>query len=391
MKDVFNYIKQYQDQTFDEMPPTEVDYLLINEITYLPIDACFNENDRLSLAQVWDLCKGQDTPLHLTNRFLATKDRVALLELVANSMRYGSIIISNFDHQLDPDSHIQFCAITYSLSPDLHLVSFRGTDDSMVGWAEDFMLTYEETIPAQKAAAIYLGKILSKFKGKILISGHSKGGNLALFAGLEHVDQFKDKIQHLYLFDAPGLAKTYINKPTYQDIKAITSRYLPDDSLVGRMMYADIPPIIIKSNFFNLLQHNIMNWRIDQDRLQRANKATLNSDMIETTLHQWTESHSPEELETFFTYIFGQLSNMGYHSLNDLPTNLLLLLRQIQAESKNDPGPDHDTFDRLSRDLSAKWQAVRQRQRKAQFEAFQRRINANSSPRMTWKEKSKYR
>ena len=53
------------------------------------------------------------------------------------------------------------------------LISFRGTDDTIIGWKEDFNLS-TGVVPAQKGPYEYLQKISEHTDGMLRVGGHSK-------------------------------------------------------------------------------------------------------------------------------------------------------------------------------------------------------------------------
>lgn len=363
MKDIYSYIDQVSNQTFDQNPLNEVDILLFNELTYLPLDeylAKGNEQNLSVLAQTI----GEDLyGLQELNPFLATSDRIKLFELASASPRYQDILVSHFFNQLDQEDEIQICAVTYVIDTKQSLVCFRGTDDSLVGWKEDFKLTYLDVIPAQDAAAQYLASTIKQAEGELIITGHSKGGNLALFAAIQHFPLLKDRLVGLYLFDSPGLNQDLLELDAYQGLMDYTHLYLPEDSIVGRMMYTKFEPIIVKSDYFNIIQHNLVFWKIDNQQLVRAKQTTENSNLIDVTLKLWCQQYSKDELEEFFEYTFQTLADNGLVSINSITDNFFPLLQTMLQESKKTDNPIYEKSNTMLKNILTIWNEERKKLR----------------------------
>ena len=127
-----------------------------------------------------------------------------MFEQAAKTNRFGSIELHDYINSVDTKTQTQFGAITFSLDKNNHYVAFRGTDNTIVGWKEDLNLAVQQEVPAQKRATSYLSDIASKYSGKLIVGGHSKGGNLALYSVFKAEKSIKDRIEKRVGFDGPG-------------------------------------------------------------------------------------------------------------------------------------------------------------------------------------------
>ncbi|MBD3948257.1 DUF2974 domain-containing protein [Tuanshanicoccus lijuaniae] len=352
---LFNYLKKYGNQSFDIEPINEVDYLLLNELIYLPLDDYLTDTydiqhayNLVELAESYDL----NARLHqIENAMMATNNRHRLLMMMAESSRFHNIGFANFQNKLNVDTEKQFCACTLLLPNQQLMIVYRGTDDTLIGWKEDFKLAYQETIPAQLDAVTYLNKILEKTTESIIVTGHSKGGNLALYAALSLSQDNLERLEQIFLYDSPGLTQASVQSADYQALKPLIKRYIPEDSVVGQMMYHDVEPIIVKSNLIGVFQHDIMNWKIQDNHLATTDQTTDISQLVDTTLKQWTEQHTTAELSQFFDYCFDLFAQVGIQTLNEIPKDVLSYIKQIKTLN-NDSTSDYKTiFETLSNEL----------------------------------------
>lgn len=364
MSSIFEFVKIHSDQSFLDLPLDEVDFLIFNELSYLPFDNYLTEQytlkNPIKLIDLYHQYWVNHQEHHHTNAILATADRHRLFTQVIESKRYQEVQLSSFRHNYNINTEKQFCAATYTLPDETNIIVYRGTDDTLIGWKEDFKLAYQETIPAQLDAATYLRDMLPNLKDQYYLTGHSKGGNLALYAALSLEESQFDKIEKIYLFDSPGLTENTILSQRYQQIRPKVVHYIPEDSIIGRMMYHDLHTEIVESNLISFFQHNTINWKINQSRIERADKTTDNSDITDVTLKEWCANHSKEALSDFFDYAFNLLSDAGLQTLNELNDQFLPILKEINHLSNEGDQTKRQHFLETGQDLIAIWRRNQQ-------------------------------
>ena len=179
-----------------------------------------------------------------------------LLKLLVNNDRYKDIIIINKTFYKDKD--IQFGAIKLDIDGKKSIV-FMGTDGSIVGWKENFKISYEYPTLTQKYAIKYLKQYIEK---DIYIIGHSKGGNLALVSSLELPKYKKKYIKGIFNLDGPGLIDSIYNSDKFNDIKDRVTTYIPNESIVGILLY-NYNVKVIKCRGNGFIAHSLTSWYID--------------------------------------------------------------------------------------------------------------------------------
>lgn len=324
--------------SFDDQPFSPIDALLLTEIGYLLLDEIvpysFDPATGLSFEQVYQAFKVKEEALTLKNQFLVTKNRVDLLAKIAQSPRYSQIKLFGHTNEVDYEHTKQFAALIQEFHPGMRLVVFRGTDDSVIGWKEDFQMTYQARIPAQESAAAYFAKQARDFEGDFYISGHSKGGNLALYAGAMQEPGLRQRIQQIFCFDSPGFHPEIIQTPGYQELIPKVFYLIPQDSIVGRMLEAEIPYHIVYSLKRGVDQHDSFNWQIQDGHFQIIDYTTRSSQVTDQTLKKWVASLSQEELAFFFDTFFDVFFEIGVQSVNDLQVDFLKVAQKYLDQTR---------------------------------------------------------
>ncbi|WP_247950677.1 DUF2974 domain-containing protein [Streptococcus cristatus] len=313
---IFDYLDQVAYDSIYDTPFNELDMLMLTEITYLPFDQIVS--DQMSPDCTCRLFEAAEkVPQDLS--MLVTKNRLKLLEKVASSTRFKNIKLIGYVNDIDPDVQKQFAAMIFKIKPDSYVLTFRGTDDSIIGWKEDFHMTYMDQVPAQKTAVNYLRKAMDALPGQFILTGHSKGGNLASYAASQIEPEYQERIQSIYSYDAPGLNHSVITSQDYQTISDKIKRYIPQGSIVGMMLETPKQAQIVKSTAIGgLAQHDTFTWQISGQTFVLLDNLNPDSLQVDKTLKNWVDSVSDEELKDFFDLFFGLILDAGISSINDL-------------------------------------------------------------------------
>ena len=354
MPTIFDYLKANQYDSFYDKEFTVLDALALTELAYLPFEdlvpAEISVQNYISLQhlaeQFEEKFQGKYPPLGMVNAH-----RLKLLSYLSSFKRYKHIRALGFANDVSLDSQKQFAAITYQIRPKEYLVVFRGTDDSIIGWKEDFHLTYMKEIPAQLAARDYLKEVLDKLDGMVWLAGHSKGGNLATYAACHVETSIQDRIQKVYSFDAPGLHSSIRNSDNFKAIEGKILSIIPENSIVGMMLETPETDLVVKSKTFGLLQHLMVSWEIEGDQFKVVPKVTEDSIQVDQTLKTWTANLSEEELRDFFDLFFGLFIEAGIYRFGDITVDTPVKIQKL-IENRRNLTPEKVTMmDRLSRQL----------------------------------------
>ena len=322
MKNMLDYIKEFGHVSFEERAFSEIDALVLTELEYLPLEKVVpsdeNGENFVTVKEIAEYMQEHKQELFDENPMMITQERHEVSQVIADAPRFQSLKFFGVVSEWDKDTTKQFAAVTVEVEPSVRLVVFRGTDETLIGWKEDFLMTYSPLVAAQTDANEYLAKQASLFDGDLMVSGHSKGGNLAIYAAATQEEDVQLRIVDIFCFDSPGLYRSVLETKGYQNIVPLAMRYIPQDSLVGLMLESEVPYVIVKSNATGAMQHSAMTWEIEDGQFIKMEKLTKNSQLNDQTLKKWTESVSDEEFELFWNVFFELLFSVGIDTVNDL-------------------------------------------------------------------------
>ena len=365
MSTIFDYLDHVTYDSIYDRPFKELDVLALTELTYLPFDRIVPQGDTTNIEiRLSDAAELVDR----TTDFIVTDQHLQLVDVLATSKRFKNVKLLNYVDEYDPDVQKQFAAMTYRLTMDVYLVVFRGTDDTLIGWKEDFHMTYMDHVPAQRRAASYLQNVMKEFpKGRFLVAGHSKGGNLATYACSYLPDQLSEQVHAIYCYDAPGLNKSIIKTEGYQRIAHLIHRFVPQGSIVGMMLEVPEPTTIVKSRAFGgFAQHDAFTWMVEKDGFVTLDQTSPDSQQMDQTLKQWVQEVPDSQLKKFFDTFFGLFLDAGVTSINDLMNlkNFSKIKDIFQNTQDLDP-TEREMLERLAKQLIdtrvqawKKWQTV---------------------------------
>ena len=341
MKNMLDYIKEFGHVSFEERAFSEIDALVLTELEYLPLEKVVpsdeNGENFVTVKEIAEYMKEHKKQLFDENPMMMTPERHEVSQIIADAPRFQSMKFFGVVSEWDKDTTKQFAAITVEVEPGVRLVIFRGTDDTLIGWKEDFLMTYSPLVAAQTDAKEYLAKQASLWGGDLMVSGHSKGGNLALYAAATQEEDVQLRIVDIFCFDSPGLYRSVLETKGYQNIVPLAMRYIPQDALVGLMLESEVPYVIVKSNATGAMQHSAMTWGIEDGQFIKVEKLTKKSLLNDQTFKKWTESVSDEELELFWNVFFELLFTVGIETVNDVYGQFMHYVQEfLKAAGKMD-------------------------------------------------------
>ena len=250
--------------------------------------------------------------------------------------RFGNMLATKYVNKIETEQEKQFSAITVLMPDDTIYVSFRGTDNTIVGWKEDFNMSFKSHIASQISAKEYLENIAEKFPNKkIRVGGHSKGGNIAIYASAFAKQEVKDRIINVYNNDGPGFCEDVIKTAEYQEIMPKTHTYIPQSSIIGRLMNHKEEYTIVESTQKGIMQHDLYTWQILGKEFVTAKELTNDSVFIDKTITSWLEQVEPTKREQVIDVIFEILSNTDAQTMKELKANWFVNARTILTSYKS--------------------------------------------------------
>lgn len=328
MPDMFDYLTWRGDVPFAALGPNPVDGLILSTLAYIDFSAAVPHTpySRVSLEQAAvRVLADPDAP-----RKVRVDRDLELLAAAAATDRFRQISLTYYRDVFIPQEDTQFAAMTFLLDDGSAFLAFRGTDNTLVGWKEDFNMTFLEHIPAQILASEYIEELASVFTGPLHVAGHSKGGNLAVFSAAMCGNSIQDRILDVSNLDGPGFMAHVINHPGYQRILPKIHTYMPQSSIFGLLLEHGEPHTIIQARQLGLLQHDPYNWEVLGPGFI-PDEATPDSLFLERTLQSWLEGMDMEQRNEFFDALFGLLMTDNTIDVRDMlrPHTLLSYLRRL--------------------------------------------------------------
>ncbi len=322
MASLTDYLVWRGDITFDEVPLNVVDALLLSQMSYLNLQGIIGKTERkkeCTLAQAakrfWQLHTEEEFKECLS---FAVRSAGILLREMAKTKRFGDLVLRNYVNRNDLNLEEQFAALEIVLSRKESFISFGGTDDTLIGWKEDFNMCFLSPIPAQMDAKSYLESVLLGSARKVYVGGHSKGGNLALYSAVKCKKLFRRSILHVYNFDGPGFNKEFIESERYQEMKERIETWVPESSVVGMLLEHEEDYQVVKSSQSGFMQHDATSWEVMGAGFIELPAVKQSSRRLAAGVKEWMSGLSPEELEQFGERIYEVLTATEAKTLADL-------------------------------------------------------------------------
>ena len=331
--DIFNYVKTFGHHPFSEQEFNEVDNLVLACLSYLDFTRIVPSNkNSITIKQAAKEYFSTHDKKSVYRIGFAQKDAYKLLKLASTSIRYQDILISHYRYISSLDS--QFSAMTFKITKKLKYIAFEGTDELLSGWKEDAYMAFKFPVDAQKYAIDYLNEVVSLLDSNIILGGHSKGGNLALVAGMYANIFIRPKIKAIYSNDGPGLRKEEFYSPKYERIKKHYTHIIPSYSLIGTLLYNDHYHIVA-SIHKNILAHAASSWVIEDNHF-KTSKQHYKSAAIEEKLNNYIDTISYEDQEQVVKELFSELEHEGINTIPDL-FKLKTILKVIKRINNINP------------------------------------------------------
>lgn len=246
-----------------------------------------------------------------------------LLAAMADSERFGGMEVGRPVCLLDEILQTQFSAITVKLQEDLYYIAFRGTDNTLVGWKEDMNMSFLCPIPGQEMAADYVRRRAECLPGRLILGGHSKGGNLAVYAAAFCGGAAQERIEAVYNFDGPGFFDDILQKEDYRRVCARIKTYIPQFSVVGMLLNREERQTVVHSVEIGIMQHDLYSWELLGPGFIHLEQVTKGSRFVDATIKDWISDMTPEQFEKFADAIYAVLSSSNARSIRDLKENWL--------------------------------------------------------------------
>lgn len=329
--DLLDYISWRGDLSFSQSPFCAVDALVLSQLSYIHFDGLLKGDfaDRKSLFELYSFfTQDKEYKSRCQVGAVINPHTPDLLQAASASNRFGLIEICGYESILDEEKEEQFAAMTFIIDKKTVISVFRGTDDSLLGWKEDFNIVFQKVIPSQISGVEYLNRVSKAFRQDIIVSGHSKGGCVALFSSINCEPKAQKKIKSVYNFDGPGFNEDFFKSPQFQQAKSKIHSFYPYFSVVGMVFQHPHDYKIIASSGFTVFQHDAFSWNICGKDFVYCDDFADESKIFHQSFNDWMNELSLEDRKRFVDVFFDVLYASG------AKTNIEIENNKLQASAK---------------------------------------------------------
>lgn len=340
MGDIMDYVEWRGDLSMKQDPFNEVDNLVLSQLAYVDFAGVVG-NDQEESDETITIREASKRffKLHTEEELLKNKamTRLApfLMRKMAEGERFGKMKLSRYINIIDNQEEKQFSAIHIALGDGNVYVAYRGTDNTIVGWKEDFNMTYIMPVPSQVEAVKYLNRTMKYRHCKIYLGGHSKGGNLAVYAAMNCEDGIRSRILQIYNNDGPGFIQEIVESKKYQAIVERVKTIIPQSSIIGMLLEHAEQYEIVRSGQTGFQQHDIMSWEVLGKRFTYLDDVTNESRVIDYTIKVWLNGLGKEQRAQFVEALFTLLESTGAKTFTELSNSKLRNMNVILKSYNN--------------------------------------------------------
>lgn len=331
---IIDYVKEYGKIPLAEMAFSDVDSLVLCQLSYLKYDGIVSgvrENGPSIILK--DIARHADyEKLFADERY--EKENRALFEAAVSGRRFCNMRLNCYINIVEKEWETQFAAITFLLEDGTLYIAFRGTDETIVGWKEDFNMAFLSPVPGQAYSVKYLNMVMGRLYKPFYIGGHSKGGNLAIYSAMKCIPRVQERILKIYSMDGPGFRQGVLEECGYDKIADRVVKILPRSSLIGMIFEKEIRYITVESNRFGLAQHDPYTWRVEGEQFVRAEDIYESSRFRDNTINEWIYSLDEQQLRLFVDTLYQIITASKAENLIELTADWKKSMNSMVAALK---------------------------------------------------------
>ncbi len=335
MGTLFDYLNWRGDLTFDQAPFNGVDGLICATLAYVHYDGLVSEDFQDptplgAVAAVFDTLEDKEARVLL-------KNDGPLLLAAAQTARYRDLGMVFYRNEVEPELESQFSAVAFLLpGGETAVLAFRGTDATLVGWKEDFNMSFQDQVPAQEKALYYTQSFARVHSQALILCGHSKGGNLAVYAASRCPEEIQRRILGVYNNDGPGFSPLLMADPGYAAMVPKIHSYVPESAVIGMLLEHQEPYTVVKSRQVSILQHDPYSWRVSGPGFVPVEEVSADSRFLNRTIRTWLAGKTRKERNEFVDAVYGLLTTGEVDSTRQLmlPWNILRYLHTLNEDAQ---------------------------------------------------------
>lgn len=323
-----------------------VDLLIFSMLAYCPMERLPSPAPVQTLSQAAPFLYPGDVPVEGE----MNQSRCQLWHVAGDTPRFASVFLRAFESHFAPADEKQFAAALFQIDPTTAVVAFRGTDSTVVGWKEDFNMAFEAPVPAQTDAVAFLISAAMLYP-RLYVCGHSKGGNLAVYASAHVPPAIQARLMEVYSFDGPGVDDETFSSLEYAAISQRIRSYVPESSIIGMLLNYHEDYMVIESDGSGLLQHNPFLWHIENGRFVPREQLTASGIFTDRTLHDFLAGCSKQERQVVVDTLFDIIAVTEARTLKEIPGGLLRHFPEVLEAIRGVPEKERAVLGKVARTL----------------------------------------
>ena len=320
--ELFDYLKWRNDVSLRAAPFNEIDNVVLSYLAYADFGELLQEEKRrVSIETCFKrFCKKHDLANVRESKLFIERAPLLLEDMVCGARFRGTKVV-HFREVFDKEKVQQFAALVFLLPDGTKYVSFRGTDLSITGWKEDFLMSFTAETEGAKEAVSYLNEVAACVEGKLILGGHSKGGNFAMYAAAFSEDAVKERILKIYNNDGPGFREEIVRTEAYREMQPKITNILPQTSIIGQLLSNEAEQHVVKSTAAGIFQHDVTTWEVTKDKFVGAELDAF-SDFVKKALGSWLETMDDEARKSLVETVFSMIEMTEAETFAEFGENL---------------------------------------------------------------------
>ena len=337
MADLFDYMSWRGDLSFLDSPANEADYYLISKIGCPNLTEIISGDHReIALHEAVEAYRGRGDNDSASLGIATSPQVIKSFYRLPSLPRFRPLMLSGYRKTDDASNTEQFSALTVRIPGGIRFITFRGTDDNIFAWKENFRMSVMDSIPAQADALNYLLWAMDAYDGNFIVCGHSKGGNLAVYAASMLPQNLQDRIMSVYNFDGPGFRDSFLKQEGYQRALPKIHTLISQNSIVGLLLSTGKKPEIVTSNSFGAKAHDGFTWEVLGTGFVRTDALSPSSTAFQDAMNKTLSGMNREAQKAFIDDFFQIMTSTGAFTLTDLTElNLRHALEITQSLNQN--------------------------------------------------------
>ena len=341
---IFDYLTWRCDVPLSVSPFNPADSLVLAELSYTDFEGVLPaDGHAVTLAEACDAFFARHSREEVKTRPGYTAPAPFLMDFMLRGERFHETSICRFEAVTDCEEPTQYAAMTFLLPDETAFICYRGTDGTILGWKDDLIMSYHSRTKSQRLAADYLNRTAAAIDRPLRVGGHSKGGNLAVYAAAFCRPETQSRIRMAYSLDGPGFRDDLRGEASYRAIMPNCLSVIPDTSIIGRLLTNDCPRIVIESSASGMVQHDGFSWQVGPTGFLPA-ELSRRGEYAEKTITAWVSRQDDETLRSMVESLFQVLEAPGADSFHGLKSKKMRTAELMMAAARGLPGEKQKEF-----------------------------------------------